>query len=265
MTTLKSENEDDLEKLRMENELRKMKLRLEYGAEISETPGNNHIDIAMENKFLDYIDEFEKNCQNAESILLYDFLNRPDYIKVREIPDSKINAELDRIMKILNENGIELNALCEVDERELYRFITEELFLHKVDNMRVKGMMTCFIYEEFHPNHDYDIRRYSAEGVEAFLNKGDEFYAYHFTKEAEESSWFKGFRNAFESFSLKHFEITQLNFDEQKAKVTFVIDFTGFIEGSHEKHRFSGEGTLEFIYQYDYWYIQMINFPAAEN
>ena len=39
-----------------------------------------------------------------------------------------------------------------------YRFITEELFEHEMDDVHVKGMFTHFTYEEFHPNHDYDLR-----------------------------------------------------------------------------------------------------------
>ena len=56
-------------------------------------------------------------------------------------------------MNILNKNSIQLDTICDVEEREIYRFVTEELFSHKMDNMRIPGMMACFIYEEFHPNH----------------------------------------------------------------------------------------------------------------
>jgi hypothetical protein len=41
--------------------------------------------------------------------------------------------------------------------KKLYRFIAEELFFHEMNNVRVKGMVTCFIYEEFHPNAKLDI------------------------------------------------------------------------------------------------------------
>jgi len=256
-------SEEEFEKLRMENELKKMKLMLEHGAMFSDNQSKMPLDPFIENQFLKNIEAFERSYNSAERIVLFDFINRPDYTKVEAIPDSLIHTELDRIMNILNENGIQLDTLCEVEEREIYRFVTEELFMHEMDNMRIPGMMNCFIYEEFHPNHEYDIREHSTDGIRSFLNKKTDFYTTHFTKEAEEDIKLKHFRDAYKSFTLKHFEITHLSFDTEKSFVGFNIDFTGKIEGSAEKHRFVGEGNIELLYRYDYWCIQKINFPAA--
>lgn len=263
MTNQKNNSDDDLEKLRIENELKKMKLILEHGAIISENSGKVPIDPFIENQFLNNIQAFEESYQNAKPILFYDFIERPDFIAVEAIPDSQISAELEKIMDILNKNGIQLDTLCDVEEREIYRFVTEELFQHEMDNMRIPGMMNCFIYEEFHPNHDYDIRNHSNDGIKSFLNKKTDFYTTFFTKEALEDVWLKHFREAFKSFSLKRFEITHLSFDNEKAFVRFEIDFSGSVEGSVEKQHFSGEGSLELLYQYEYWCIQKIYFPEA--
>jgi hypothetical protein len=256
-------NEDDLEKLRIENEVKKMKLMLEHGALFSEPSGSKTIDPFIENEFLNNIMAFEDSYQNAERILLYDFIGRPDFIKAEAIPDTQISAELEKIMNILNENGIQLDTLCDVEEREMYRFVTEELFQHEMDNMRIPGMMCNFIYEEFHPNHEYDIRNHCRDGIESFLNKKNDYYTTFFTREAEEDIQLKNFRDAFKAFSFKHFEITHLQFDEERASVNFKIDFTGRIEGSTEKQRFAGDGSMELLYWYEYWCIDKINFPEA--
>lgn len=50
-------------------------------------------------------------------------------------------------------------------------------------------MMCCFIYEEFHPNHAYDIRNHSKDFVVSFLNKETDYYFNSLTKEAEENQW----------------------------------------------------------------------------
>lgn len=256
-------NEEELEKLRMENELKKMKLMLEHGAMFSDKQSQMPLDPYIENQFLNNIEAFEKSYNNAERIVLFDFINRPDFRKAEDIPDSLISTELDRIMNILNENGIQLDTLCDVEEREIYRFVTEELFEHEMDNIRIPGMMNCFIYEEFHSNHEYDIREHSTDGIKSFLNKKTDLYSSFFTKEAEEDISLKHFRDAYKSFTIKHFEITHLNFDKEKSFVSFNIDFTGKIEGSAEKQRFVGKGSIELLYQYDYWCIQKINFPVA--
>ena len=246
----------------MENELKKMKLMLENGARFGEPSGKLPADPVIENQFLNYVDEFEKNYRNAETILIYDFIGRPEFRIEKEIPDSQISAELESIMNIINRNGIQIDTICDVEEREIYRFVTEELFFNKIDNMRIKGMITCFIYEEFHPNHEYDIRTLSHDGIKSYLNKETDYYTNHFSKEAKASAWYIDFRDAFGSFSLRHFEITRLSYDEQNASVSFNIDFTGNIEGSDVQQFFTGEGTLELISQYGFWSIQKINFPV---
>lgn len=47
-----------------------------------------------------------------------------------------------------------LDFLCDVDDAEAYRFITEELMDEEIDDIRIEGLRHCFIYEEFHPNTD---------------------------------------------------------------------------------------------------------------
>ena len=265
MKNLSNENSEDIERLRMENELKKMKLMLEHGAVFSEPTGENHLDPGLENAFLNSVEEFEKNYQSADSIALYDFIGRPEYTFTHMIPDSQISEHLAQITNILSENEIRLDTICQVDDREVYRFITEELFLHEMENMRIKGMMHCFIYEEFHPNHEYDIRQHCTDGIRSFLNKKSDYYTTFFTKEAENDPWLKSFRDSFKSFSIKHFDILDLTFDEENATVVFTIDFTATIDGSGEKQHYSGKGSMELVYRYDFWCIQKIIFPEVLN
>ncbi len=256
-------NNDELEKLRMENEYKKMKLILEHGAHFSEFSGKTPLNPIIENEFLKNIEEFENNFHHAETILLYDFIERPDFANVETIADDKISEELDRIMDILNEKGIQLDTICDVEEREVYRFITEELFVHEMDNMRIKGMMTCFIYEEFHPNHEYDIKSHCTDAIYDFLSKNTDDYSIYFTLEAKEASWFNNFRDAFGSFTLHQFEITDVDINNINASVNFEIDFTGFIEGSTIQQRYFGKGSAQMLYEDDFWVVMMLEFPAV--
>ena len=152
-------------------------------------------------------------------------------------------------------------TLCDVDDRELYRFITEELFFAETDNIRIEGMVNTFTYEEFHPNHEFDLRSSSQEFFESFLDKKSTLFTSLLTKEAEENAWFDHFRKAFSSFKMNSLTITDIKFNEQDATVQFEIDFFGVIEGSKEKHYYSGVGYLKFLYQWDYWYIQELILP----
>lgn len=255
------QNDDELEKLRVENELKKMKLILEHGAIISDQQGEKPIHPEIENQFLNSIQAFEDNFENAQLIKVYDFIERPDFIPVDAIADQQISTELKSVMNILNENGISLDTICEVEEREIYRFVTEELFNYEMDNVRIPGMVNCFIYEDFHPNVEYDIKNAAEEGVASFLNKDAAYYEHLFTMEVLEEPWFKNYRDAFGSFVIKFFEIISHDINGINASVKFTIDYTGIIEGSSDTQHCAGEGSVEFLYQYGYWYIQMINLP----
>ena len=123
-------------------------------------------------------------------------------------------------------------------------------------------MINTFTYEEFHPNHEYDLRSSSQEFFESFLDKDSTLYSSLLTKEAEENAWFDHFRKAFSSFKIKVFNILDVKFDDKVAAVQFDIDFFGVIDGSKEKHYYSGNGELKFLYQWDYWYIQELVLPS---
>ncbi len=248
----------------MENELKKMKLMMEKGAQFMEPDSGDKIDPFIESEFLKNMEMFEEGIQNAVQISVYDFIQKPDYALVGKIPDSKIGEELTRIMEILNDNGINLDTLCEVDDRELYRFITEELFVQEIDDMRIEGMMTCFTYEEFHPNHEYDIRNTCYDGIESYLRKDGMFMDHSFTTEALQDPLFISFREAFESFVLNELTINEIRFNTEKATADYTVDFTGVIEGSREEQHYKGNGSVELIYQYGYWYIQKVMLPETD-
>lgn len=256
-------SEDEIEKLRIENEIKKMKLSLEHGASFSNPSENNELNPLIEAQFLDNIEQFEKAFDECKQISVYNFIGKPEYRKTDVIPDDEINTELEKVKKVLNENGIYLDTLCEVDDRVLYRFITKELFLHETDDIRVAGMAHNFIYEEFHPNHEYDIRCHSNDFIESYLDKESDFYTTFLANKAENDNRLKNFRDAFISFSISHFEIKSIRFDEENANVIFEINFTGTIEGSAETQNFTGEGSLEMVYMYDFWCIQSIKLPSV--
>lgn len=253
--------EDEIERLKQENQIKRMKLRLEFGADLPIESDNEDLPPEIESQFLDNVFAFEKAYNQSERIPVYDFIGKPEFRKNETIPDLEISAELERMMQVLNENQIVLDTISEVDDRELYRFITEELFFTETDNMKMEGWISHFTYEEFHPNHEYDLRNYCFEFFDSFLNKETDSYTNHLTNEAAENKWFDHFRKAFNSFTLNKLEITNLQFDEHNAKVEFDISFSGIIEGSNQTQYFSGLGEMNFLYQWDFWYIQEITLP----
>jgi len=133
--------------------------------------------------------------------------------------------------------------------------------------MHIPGMITHFTYEEFHPNHAYDIERYSIDFIKSYLNKTGDDYLHEISTEASTQSWHKDFRDAFSSFNLSKFEIIDLHFDLEsaEARVDFECDFTALVANSMGTLRFNGKGKLLFAYQWDFWYVESIEFPPSYN
>ncbi len=256
---------DELERLKQEIEIKKIKLKLEYGADFPIESENEDLPLQVENQFLDNVSAFEDAFHHSDRISVYDFIDQPEFRKSESIPDSEIKAELNLITQLLNENQIALDTLCQVDDRELYRFITEELFFTETDNIKMDGWISYFTYEEFHPNHEYDLRNNCTDFFRSFLDKESQYYTSHLTKKAEANNWFENFRKAFKSFTINNFEIANLQFDERSAKVKYNISFSGIIEGSNETEYFSGLGEINFLHQYGYWYIQYLSMPFNQN
>ncbi len=263
---MKKNNEtpdEKLNRIRLENEGKKKQLTEEFGADFGGMSGESELSPELENQFLDNILNFENAFQSAKRIKIYDFLEQPVFQKAEVLSDAKIVEELDRLIELLGSKRISVDTICDVDEREMYRFITEELFQEDTDDFDIPGMFTCFTYEEFHPNHKHDIERHATDFFQLYLNFENDFYKSFLTKKAEDADWHFHFRQAFSSFQVNDFSIKDLIFDTEKAVVQFECDFVGTVEGDTSSLHFKGMGEMKLLYHWDYWCIDNINLPKS--
>ncbi len=252
---------DKLNRIRIENEEKKKQLTEEHGAYFSDVSNENELSPEIESQFLDHIMAFENAWKDAKQVSLYEFLGKPPYRKIDDLREADIHEELNRLNELMFQHQVGLDTICEVSEQELYRFITEELFLEEIDEMHIPGMITHYTYEEFHPNHAYDIERYSTDFIRSYLDKENDFYLHLLTSETEKADWHIHFRQAFSSFQLNGFLIRKLDFDTEKAVVQFDCDFVGQVAGSGESLHFIGVGELTLLYQWDFWCVDKVKFP----
>jgi hypothetical protein len=180
-----SEEENEEETLKNENEFLKMKMTLESGARFG-SMSEEGLPPEIENQFLKNIMAFEKQAQEMKIIKIFDKIERPSHFKpVSEISDDDIDNAWKILYAHLNKYGIELSFLSpKVTTRELYRFTIEELFDHEMDDMDLPGTMSCFTYDEFHPDHEYENKRTSIEDVIDHIFENEPFqWMHHFRKE----------------------------------------------------------------------------------
>lgn len=169
-------SDDPEENLRIENELLRLKLKAELGAE---SHSAEDLDPGIENEFLKNVMAFEQNWANAKPAKVYDLLGKPDFKRSEDLNDNEIEKALEEITDLLSEKNIEVYFGEEgYDSRTKYHFITEELFDHETTFAPMPGMTTHFDYEEFHPNHKKDIER-----------RAEEFISQWFKQSLDEKSW----------------------------------------------------------------------------
>lgn len=144
------------ESLRADNEIKLLKLQLEHDVIFSD------FDAAMPpeqvGEFLDSIFALEEMHKNPTQITVYDKVGQPTFQPESSLTDNELLMALDGLLRRMGEHSVNLDVLApdDYDDRTIYRFLTEELFPHETTDMG-GGWTTNFIYEEFHPNHPYDI------------------------------------------------------------------------------------------------------------
>ena len=170
-------SDDEIENLRIENELLRIKLQAQYG-DAFQMESNANLPPEIENQFLKNIAAFDAASENPETASVYKKLGKPNYRSADELSAAEISIQLARITAIMEEHHICLD-ICDgpYEDEVMYRFITEELFAHEIGLVPIFGMNWNFIYEEFHPNNKAEITKNTHSFFEHWLNRSFDEYS----------------------------------------------------------------------------------------
>lgn len=128
--------------------------------------GGGEVSPEVEGEWLNYIEEFEKPFENARYISVWEYIGKPVYKPLEELTgEEELYCELEHLFELMGQHRVYLDTLRDVEVKELYRFITDDLFTHEMNDIRIEGMNHNFIYEEFYPNAEVDIE----QAVDHFL------------------------------------------------------------------------------------------------
>lgn len=146
-------NKDDL---RFENEFKKLKLRAEFGIKLLDSPTDCPL---QENEWLNKLEEFEVCHADYNQVPVFVYIGTPDYFPpVEKLSRQQLPKALQELKSLLLENRIKVKTLCKVSDRELYRFILEEVFWKEIPKQREPNHFKTFLYEEFYPNQAYEVK-----------------------------------------------------------------------------------------------------------
>ncbi len=128
-----NDNEEEQDKLSIENEIMKIKLQMQFGDDFV-MKSNGSLPPEIENQFLKQIMAYEDNHKNAEEITVFEKIGKPDFKKMEELNADEISKELIRLNELMESKWIMLN-ICDgpYEYAVIYKFITEELFLEYVE------------------------------------------------------------------------------------------------------------------------------------
>ena len=267
---------------KIDNELKKRDLTEKYGASFSNI--NDDLSPEIENIWLNNIEEFEKQYEKAKLTTVWEYIGKPEYRKITEINESEISPRLNELFDLLDKNNISLDTICDVEEKELYRFITDELFEHEMDDMRIPGMTSCFIYEEFHPNAKNEIERaidyFFRVTMAKMKNIGGEGYDLLYIDEQnfcdidgntiDKEKVIKSintFLDSFDSLSIVTYDVKSLaiNKEEEDACVDFHICYRGVFDGTAQYVEYKGDGSFKLHpSEYGGWSIYQIDMPGLK-
>jgi hypothetical protein len=247
--------------LKQENELTKLKIQAEFGFAIS---GESSLNPAIENIWLKQILDYERAMLTNKKITVRERLNNPVFKPVDEIAPENISDELQSVMELLHNNHIVIDSVAGVSDQEMYRFVVEEFLDKESDSNVPANMLTCYIYEEFHPNHEYDIRRHCQDLMNA-LEQEEPDFSYFIHPESEDEVhkiYFEKikrkldlFKQAFDNVKVDKYEITTLLRDDQKATVDFQFELSVLPAESKKYHTIAGNGKFTLVYEFEWWSI----------
>lgn len=263
---------DAEERLRMENEIEKLKLSAFHGAEFS---SKSELPPEIESQWLKYISQFEQQWEDAEQISVAERLGNPEFPPVEELSEKEIEENLEKIQDLMAENGLFLDAIVEVPAAELYRFIIDELFRHEIVDMDIEGLATHFIYEEFHPNDELDIEQTVTDFIRQMLSHDFRDYldmhladtckttsGEPITKEnAVERAYTYG--DMYDHFMIDTLEDFQINIDEaeKEASVQFHISYRA--TSGENVNRFEDTARAKLVKgNLGYWNIVTFRMPG---
>lgn len=257
------------ERLKAENEFLKMKLMLERGARF-EMGENVDLPAEAENQFLKNMIEFEQQFDEHKTIKVFDKIGRPSRFRpVAAIPEEEIDQAWEELFGYLHQYGISIDVCSpNISVRELYRFTTEELFEHEMEDIDIPGMTHGFIYDEFHPDPVYENTKVATEDcINYILEQEPMQWMHHFRNgnlrlnehypltQDEFMTIVNRFKQAYDSLEINEISSTECIVNETESRVKGNYSVTAV--SGEETYSLSGSWKVSFEKEEDlgYWYI----------
>lgn len=275
-----SENNTDEpnDELSMENEILKMKMKLQFGDQMMMGFGGD-LPPEIENMFLKNVMAFEEmHSKPIEQITVFEKIGKPVFKNINDLKPNEAKQALDDIVEIMAEHDVILD-ICDgpYDDAFIYKFITEELFEQETDKESVAGIGQHFIYEEFHPNNKADIEKNTHDFLKHWFSQDFDEYCAEMGHEfvlaerrvltqQEVYQKLKLFFDAYSHFQNDGYNIHEIDFTEFEngqamGHVEGALKYEAVLENGEIVH-FEGGYKLYMTREHNYWSIIYFVMPG---
>lgn len=264
---MKDQNIDDFEdidpedNLRMDNKIKRLELELKGAKFMEHNPDGIQLPPEIEAQMLDHILNFEKQKHSAVEVDIYDFIGRPKFKNLDSLKDNEILKETERVLKLMAKKGVFLTSMAEIEEREFYRFLTQEFFFKKTLDLNSPGFIRHFIYEEFYPNEVLNAEKTAEFFLQVFMHEEDIREPIKVLCREEIRDYLLNFKGLYSRFELKKLDIIESDIKKIKGHVIFDIEFEAFMENTLKSHTLSGEINVEIRRRKGFWQVSHLQFP----
>ncbi|MEP7147154.1 MAG: hypothetical protein ABI792_09115 [bacterium] len=112
------------------------------------------LDEEDDEEFIHNVEEFKKGHSKAKMISVYKKIGKPKFAEISKLDPKNLKAELRRLIVTLDEHKIIVHSHGEYDDKEKYRFITEDIFKEFIEDDKKQNF--TFVYEDYHPEVEDD-------------------------------------------------------------------------------------------------------------
>ncbi|MBC8033691.1 MAG: hypothetical protein H7Y03_06060 [Chitinophagaceae bacterium] len=266
------------EKLHLENEILRLKLKAQTGGDLRHE--GKELPPEIEHIFLKNILAFEENYAGAALISVFDYVGRPAYRDAASMTDAETEVALTELTDLLFRKNLTIDFGDLVHDRARYEFITNDLFPHQINDINVAGMFLHFQYEEFHPNHDSDIRARAMEFIADWFERTMGKFSWELSEECvfpdgttmPKKQLLKKFELVFQSyigFKDCQYLIREVRFEEKEEGLKGVgyvdgaVKYQAVLESGEIKY-FDGPFKLFMALESGCWRISYFIFPGFE-
>ncbi len=166
----------------------------------------------------------------------HEFFGKPKFRPIDSISDEQLSTELNNLRGVLKAHNVIINSYTDVSDRDLYQFITKELF-----GMLTTGEMpstTKFVYEEFHPNREYLIKKTVSDFIRLFFESilGSDRINHLENSLSNYQEFERLLKTYDEDIALDHLEMDEISFDGDSVCVKMDLGFYGIMNDVFVHH-----------------------------